>query len=147
MFRRGFRLFSSASILLIIIALMHQFGHVNPPPGDPSRDRALEAMEAYRLPMPLGMRPSLRDVLGALSLTMTITFIALGIQNLTVAAADTPERRMVRRLALMSTVTVAALVATYGHYRISPPLVLLSIVCVMFLVAYFRSARAGGTEA
>ena len=141
MFRRGFRLFSSASILLILVALMHQFGHVGPPPDDPARDRAMEAMEAYRLPLPLGMRPSLRSVMAALSVTMTVTFIALAIQNLAAAAADSPDRRIVRRLALVSALTVGVLVAVFAHYRISPPLVLMSIVGALFLLAYVLPGR------
>jgi hypothetical protein len=146
MFRRGFRLFSTASIALILVALLHQFGHVGPPPADPARQRALEAMEAYRLPLPLGMRPPLRAVMGALSVTMTVTFIALAIQNLAVAAADGPDRRMMRRLALSSALTVGALVAVFAHHRISPPLLLLPAIGVMFLLAYVLPGRdRGGT--
>lgn len=145
-FRKGSRLFSSASIGLILVALLHQFGHVSPPPADPARDQAIEAMQTYRLSLPLGMRPSLRNVLQALSLTMTITFIALGVLNLLLAAGDREDGRMVRRFSLASTLYVAALVAVFAWHRISPPLVLMSVVGAMFLLAFGLASRrdAGG---
>ena len=138
MFRPGRRLFSVAAILLIAVAGLHTIGHFAPPPDGPAL-RAVEAsMEGYRLELPLGMQPSVRDILNSLSLTMTVTVLLIGALDLLVARSAVAS---LQPFALANVVGVGALVALYGYHRISPPLVTLALVWVVFILALVLPER------
>jgi len=51
MFRRGRRLFSIASILLILTAVAHTLGHFQPEPRTPEFANLKSAMQAYQIDM------------------------------------------------------------------------------------------------
>jgi hypothetical protein len=143
MFRPGRRLFSVAAILLIVVAGLHTMGHFAPAPDDPALLAVEASMKGYRLELPLGMHPSVRDVLSSLSLTMTVTLLLVGALDLLVARSALPS---VRPFALANVVGVGALVALYWYHRISPPLVTLALVCLVFvlnLVLPERRRRSG----
>jgi hypothetical protein len=140
MFGRGRRLFSVAAILLIVVAGLHTIGHFSPPPDDAALRAVEAAMTGSRLELSLGMRPSVRDVLSSLSLTMTVTLLLIGVLDLLVAGSAIAS---LRPFALANVVGVGALAALYGYYRISPPLVTLALVWVLFLVALLLPVRPG----
>ena len=145
MFGRGRRLFSVAAILLIVVAGLHTMGHFSPPPDDPALRAVEESMKGYRLELPLGVRPSVADIVSSLSLTMTITLVLIGVLDLLVARSNVPS---VRPFALANVLGVGALVALYGTYRIPPPLVTLALVWLFVVLALFLpQARLGSREA
>jgi hypothetical protein len=120
------------------VAGLHTIGHFAPPPDDPAL-RAVEAsMEGYRLDLPLGMQPSIRDVLDSLSLTMTVTLMLIGVLDLLVARSAVPS---LRSFALANVVGVGALVALYACHRVSPPFVTLALVWVIFVLALVLPER------
>ena len=133
MFRSGRRLFSIASILLILTAVAHTLGHFSPEPTTPEFTNLKSTMQAYQIDM-MGMKPSAHGILQSLSLTLTIMLLMLGLQNLLVAMVD-ESGKMIRRFALVNIIGVAALVAIYWYYRIPPPLVSFVIVEIVFLLA------------
>src|SRR5262245_33182978 len=133
MFRRGRRLFSIASILLILTAAVHTLAQFGPEPQTPEFANLKSTMQAYQIDM-MGMKPSAYGMLQSLSLTMTVMLLMLGLQNLLVAVVD-ESGKMIRRFALVNIIGVAALVALYWYYRIPPPLVSFAIVEIAFLLA------------
>ena len=133
MFRRGRRLFSIASILLILTAVAHTLGHFQPEPRTPEFANLKSTMQAYQIDM-MGMKPSAYGVLESLSLTLTIMLLMLGLQNLLVAIVD-ESGKMIRRFTLVNIIGVGALVALYWFYRIPPPLISFVIVEIVFLLA------------
>lgn len=138
MFRKGRRLFSAAAISLIVIAVMHTIGNAVPPePG--SEIAALDVtMHATRVDLGAGMKPSMGDIMEALSLSMTISL--LGLAALMLAIASAGSARMVRIAKVISTAVVGAMVVLFGVLQILPPLLML-FLSEMILVA----AIAGGT--
>lgn len=134
MFRAGRRFFSVASLVLIMVAGLHTLGHFTPP-RDPGLQRLMEEMDAFRLPLGMGMTPSVRDIFRSLSLTMTVTFVALGLQNVVVAASRDATARLIRALTVIDLVALGALVALYAFYRVPPPLVTLAVVEALFVLA------------
>ena len=133
MFRSGRRLFSIASILLILTAVAHTLGHFSPESTTPEFTNLKSTMQAYQIDM-MGMKPSAHGILQSLSLTLTIMLLMLGLQNLLVAMVD-ESGKMIRRFALVNIIGVAALVALYWYYRIPPPLVSFVIVEIVLLLA------------
>ncbi len=134
MFRHGRRLFSIASMLLILTAAAHTLGHFQPQPQTPEYINLKSTMEAYQFDLGMGMKPSVRDVLESLSLTMSVTLLLLGLQNLLIAMAD-ESGKMVRRFAFVNIIGVGALATLYWVYRLPPPLISFVIVEVVFLLA------------
>jgi hypothetical protein len=140
MFRSGRRLFTFASIALIAVGILHTIGTCAPGPVDPALERLAAEMRAYRLPLGLGMQPSIFDIQQSLSVTMSVTLLWLALQNLVAAGADSTGD-VVRRLNILSVMGVGALVAVFAFYRIPPPLVTLAVVEVLFVLALVRSSR------
>ena len=134
MFRAGRRFFSAASLTLIVVAGLHTLGHFSPQ-EDPALKQLMGAMDAFRLPLGMGMTPSVRDIFRSLSLTMTVTFVALGLQNLVVAASRDATARLIRGLTVIDVVAMGALVALYAFYRVPPPLVSLVVVEALFVLS------------
>jgi hypothetical protein len=138
MFGPGKRAFSIGSIALIVVAGLHTMGHFAPPPQDPAWLALDAALRDYTFELPL-MPTTAFAVLQSLSLTMTVTLLALGALGL--VAARSCDAATVRRFAIVETVAVAALVAIYAVYRVSPPLVTLALVLVAFTVAALPTQR------
>ncbi len=138
MFRKGRRLFSAAAISLIVIAGLHTMGHFSSPePG--SEVAALEAsMNATRIDLGAGMKPSIGDILSSLSLLMTISLV--GFAALMLAIASAGSARMVRIATVISTGIVGAMFVLFGVYQVLPPFMTLFITELMLV-----SAIAGGT--
>ena len=134
MFRRGRRLFSIASILLILTAVAHTLGHFQPEPRTPEFTNLKSTMQAYQIDLGMEMKPSILGIFESLSLTMSITVLLLGLQNLLVAMVD-ESGKMIRRFALLNIFGVGALAAIYWTYRIPPPLISFVIVEIVFLLA------------
>ena len=132
-FRRGRRLFTIASLALIVTAGLHSVGHFAPIPPNTSLQMITEEMAAVRLPLGMGMAPSMLGIFLALSLTMGVTLLWLALQNLAAAAGE--DSRVVRRQTWISVLCCGVLVWVYWHYRIPPPFVSLATVEVLFVGA------------
>ena len=132
MFATGRRAFSIGCLALILVACLHTLGHFAPPPQDPASLALDAALKGYTVELPL-MSTTAFAVLQSLSLTMTITLLALGAVGLVAARSCAAED--VRRLAMVYGLTVAALVVVYGVYRVGPPFVTLALVLVTFVIA------------
>jgi hypothetical protein len=146
MFRSGRRLFSTASIALIVVAILHSIGSFAPGPVDPALESLVSEMKAFRLPLGLGMRPSMFDIHQSLALTMSVMLLWLGLQNLTAARSD-PTGSFVRLLNVFSVLGVGALVALYAFYRIPPPFISLAVVELLFVLALATSSRSAPAAA
>jgi len=112
MFRRGRRLFSIASILMILTSIAHTLGHFQPDPQTAEFANLKSTMQAYQVDM-MGMKPSAYGMLESLSLTLTIMLLMLGLQNLLVATVD-ESGKMIRRFALAPSSASARLSRSIG---------------------------------
>jgi hypothetical protein len=144
MFRPDRRLFSIASIGLIVVALLHGIGQFAPAPADPALATVLDAMRDYRFDFRLfAMKPTFHDIHDSLSLFMSLALLGWGAQNLLIARTDGPEARVVRAAARASALTFGAVVAMFLVLRIAPPFVTLLVVEILFVLAVFRLRKAG----
>jgi hypothetical protein len=76
-FAAGRRLFSSASIATIVVAILHTIGHFAPSPNDERYTVLERTMRDYRIPLGLGMEPSIHDIFRSLSLTMSVAILTI----------------------------------------------------------------------
>jgi len=145
MFRGGQRFFSAASLALIVVGALHTLGHFAPN-ADPALQRLEAEMDSFRLPMGMSMNPSILDLFKSLSLTVTVTLVALGLQNLVVAASRDASARLIRGLTLVNLAAVGALVALYAFYRVPLPLVTLGVVEAIFILSLVLPPPGGAND-
>src|SRR5262245_53656445 len=120
---RGRRLFSTSAILMLLTALAHTAGNLAPTPPLPGELEVTAAMQAFHDPLGMGMNPSIWDILRDLAFTMSITFAAIAILNLTLAASRDMPDRLLRRVGWINAGWLAAFTILCFMYRIPPPLI------------------------
>jgi hypothetical protein len=133
-------MFSTASLLLILVAGLHSLGGFAPP-RDAADAGLRQTMSNHTFDPGLGMRPSARGVFLSIWFTMSILLALWGVMNL--CAARLASQQLVRCYALLSSTFCLALVALYWHYQLPPPLLSLAVVGVLFLLSLARPAQEG----
>ncbi|MBL0122751.1 MAG: hypothetical protein IPP88_08460 [Betaproteobacteria bacterium] len=141
MFRKGHRLFSTASIGLILVALLRAIVHFSAPSDDLVMSALLTAMQAYRFDLGLG-NPSMMDIHDSLSLTMSIALLWTGLLNLLIARYTGLRDKLMRRVCTLNIFGVGALVVLFSVYQLPGPAVGLGIVEVLFVIARLRLRRS-----
>lgn len=141
MFRKGHRLFSVASIGLILVAVRHIIGQLSSPPDDLVMSALLTAMQAYRFDLGLGS-PSMMDIFDSLSLTMAIMLAWTGLSNLLISRYAGLRDKLMRRVCTLNVFGVGALVVLFGIYQLPTPAIGLGIVDVLFIIARIRLRRS-----
>ena len=136
MWQRGRRLFSTAGILMILTAAAHTAGHFSPP-NSPAEEQLLAAMRNFQIPMGLGMNPSMMDILGSLSLTVAITFFALGLINLLLAGSAETTERLLRRVTWVNVVWVGGFLSVCYVHHVLPPLTFAVVIEMVLLASLF----------
>lgn len=143
LFARGRRLFTWSCIATIVVAALHTIGNtVGTPPGDAAFVSLESAMRGYRIPMGMGMSPSVWEIYRGLVFTMSLCLVAMGALGLAVAGSRDATTRLLSRLALVFAISSAALTILYWVYQIPPPLISMAIVTVLFAIAFRTTAQA-----
>lgn len=141
MFRKGHRLFSAASIGVILVALFHAITHFSAPSEDLVMSALLTAMQGYRFDLGLG-NPSMMDIHDSLSLTMAILLLWIGIVNLLIARYTGLRDKLMRRVCTLNVFGVGALVTLFSIYQLPAPAIGLGIVEILFIIARIRLRRS-----
>lgn len=128
MWKRGRRLFSTAAVLMVLTSLAHTAGNLAPHAEDPAEKRLFSEMSSFRVPLGMGMSPSVEDIYWDLVFTMSITFAALGVLNLLIAASEDATDRLLRRVALFNAIWVGAFLLLSWRYQIPPALISAAVI-------------------
>ena len=139
MFQPGRRAFSIGSIVLVLTAIAHTLGNLPAPPSTPQEATLLETMKGFILDMGL-MKPSMLDVFRALNMTMSVTVLFWGVQNLVLAKLG--NAALMRPLALCSFLANLALVALYWIYPVPPALISFGLAALLFGLALLPERNA-----
>jgi len=130
----GRRLFTVGSVLMILTAAAHTAGHFSPSAG-PEEDAVFATMQGHRVPLGLGMTPSILDIFKSLSLTLPITFVAIAALNLAVLAGADSSVTLLRRLTWVNLVWVGVFGATMLAFHVLPPLICAVVIEVVLLAS------------
>jgi hypothetical protein len=141
MFGRGRRWFTGASLALALVAALHSWAQLRPPPVDAGLASAVAGMRAYTFPFG-SMTPSLWDVYRSVQFTMSVLLLTVAALNLALASAPDASFGLLRRSAALTALGLAALVALYLFYRVPPPLLLLAAVDALFVAAWLGLRRS-----
>ena len=143
MFARSRRLFTVASIAVILVAAAHTAGHLAPNStleADPAFTRLLAVIDSYHAPLGMGMNPSFHDIHKSLVFTMTVSLLSLGVLGLIFAADRTVTSNQLTKIAALAAATAASMTGIW-IYKVPPPLVSLGVVTVLYLGS-IRTTRA-----
>ena len=128
--------FIAGTALLALAGTLHTIGQFTP--DEPEIAAGLAAMRTSRLPMGMGMVPSLMDIFRDLAFTMTVTFFALAAMNAVVLWHRDTTPALLRAIAALNVVWLAAFVVICWVYRVPPPLISGLVIWPFFLVAWLR---------
>jgi hypothetical protein len=141
LFASGRRLFMAASFAMILVAILHTIGNTLSSPSADSAYVSLEAaMRAYTVPLGMGMVPSVWDIYRGLVFTMSICLAAMGALGIVIGASREATPALLSRIALTQAIASAALTVLYVVYQITPALISMAVVTLLFAVAV-RSSR------
>jgi hypothetical protein len=140
MWRPGRRLFSTAAVLMLLTAAAHTAGQFTGSSGA-AEDAVVGAMAGFHVPMGLGMTPSFLDFFRAISFTMSITFAALGIINLTLAASADISDRLLGRVVWINLLWTGAFGLAMLYYQVPPPLICAVVIEALLLASIVLPPR------
>ncbi len=124
----GRRVFTSAAILMVLMAAGHTAGFLVAAPTTPVEEKLFADMDALRNPLGLGMSPSFKDLYFGLAFTLGVAFAGLGAMNLVLAAIPETPGRVLRAAGWVNALWVAAFLILSWVYRVPPPLIFGAIV-------------------
>ncbi len=108
---------------MLLTALVHTAGNLASKPDTAEELRLFSEMSDFRLPLGMGMNPSMQDILRDLAFIMSITFAALGLINLLLAASLETSAGLLRRISWINLLWVGAFMILNWAYRIPPALI------------------------
>jgi hypothetical protein len=141
-FPPGRRWFVAASWATVLVSLLHTLGNTLPPPPTDAAYVTLEStMRGYRIPLGLGMVPSMWDISHSLVFTMSICLAAMGVLGILLGTSRDATHLLLRPAAVVLTLASAALTALFFRYQITPALVSMAVVTILFGFAIVESGR------
>jgi hypothetical protein len=142
MFPAGRRWFLAASWATLLVSALHTIGNtLSSPPADAAYTTLESTMRGYRIPLGLGMVPSMWDINQSLVFTMSICLAAIGVLGVIVGTSRETTPRLVRPAAVVLTLASAALTLLFFRYQVTPAFVSMVVVTLLFLVAIVESGR------
>jgi hypothetical protein len=142
MFPAGRRWFVAASWTTVLVSLLHTAGNTLPSaPPDPAYTTLESTMRGYHIPLGLGMIPSMWDINQSLVFTMSICLAAMGLLGIVLGTSRDTTSRVLRPAAIVLSLASAGLTVMYLRYQITPALVSMAVVTVLFVVAIAESGR------
>lgn len=142
-FGKGRRGFAIASVLTIVIAILHTMGLANDP-YDENWAAAEEAMRAATIPIG-SLSTSFHKVFVGAWIQVGVLMALVGVQNLVILGAASGEFTAIRRMSIVDGVACAGLAALFAVYLVPPPLIAFTLLAVAFFVSA-ATARAAAAE-
>ncbi len=141
MFRHGHRLFSIASIGLILVAVLHVAGQFWAASEEFAASPAFAAMQVFRFDLLPGS-PLLADLFDGLNAAFAILLVWAGLMNLLIARYTGLRDKLMRRVCTLNLIGVGALIIFFVINDLLVHVIALGIVEILFFVARFRLRRS-----
>jgi hypothetical protein len=142
MFKKGNRMFSISTWMILVIAGLHTMG-VFRKPSSPEEVRVVDAMKGQHFHA-MGMNWTIHDVLIGIALTMSIQLAFMVAANFFVLYAC-PSPIIRRRWIIVNAVFMWTLAALFGFYQIPPPFVSFVFLGILFTISFALCNRRQST--
>jgi hypothetical protein len=140
LFTRGRRVYTTASVLTLVVAGFHTYTTSRPIP--PDFDGLVQGMQNAMVDMGMGMAPSIWDIDRSLAYTMSITLATMGLLGLVLAGTTEATSRVLSRTAAVMTAGCIVLTALYWIYKVPPPLTSFGILTLAWGIAQRTTRHA-----
>jgi hypothetical protein len=141
MFRHGHRLFSIASIGLILVTVLHVAGQFSAAADEWTTSTAFAAMQAFRFETLYG-NPLMSDFFDGLNAAFPVLLVWVGLMNLLIARYTGLRDKLMRRVCTLNLIGVGVLIAFFAINQLVTHAIALGIVEVLFFVTRFRLRRS-----
>jgi hypothetical protein len=143
MFPSGRRWFVTASWATVAVSLLHTAGNtLSSPPTDPGYATLEKTMRGFTVPLGLGLVPSMWDINRSLVFTMSICLVTMGVLGILLGTSRDTTPRLLRPASVLLTLASAALTGLYFVYQVTPALVSMAVVTVLFIAAIAEAQRS-----
>ena len=145
LFRRPYLAFTVASLLTVLVAVLHTLGLTGKPPDATWADAYDSMRQASVAAGPFEF--TLYEVLESVWIQVGVLLVLLALSNLVtlVAAPEDARRSVVRALSALHGAFYILLAAFFWYYRIPPPLLSFALLAVAFGVAWLAAGRSSST--
>ena len=141
--RRGRRLFVAGAILLIVMGLVHSLSLVRAPvPSNDTERQLLDLMSNYKFNL-LGSPRSMQNLMTGFSIAFMLAALGLGAVDF---ALRGERAQLLKRIALLNTLWLAAMTAVSLRYFFAAPTSFLAAALLVFLLATLMLATTETTS-
>jgi hypothetical protein len=136
----GRRLFIAGAVLLIIIGMLHTLSLFEKPVPANDTERQLFDLNANYKSNVMGSMRSMDDFFRGFSVAFLVAMIGLGVLDL---ALRKERAGLLKRVALVNAIWMAAMTAVSVHYFFAAPTSVLAAALVIFALAWVKLPNAG----
>jgi hypothetical protein len=135
----GRQLFTAGAVLMVLLGLVHALSLIRAPvPANETERQLFHLMDTYRFNL-MGSMRSMTDLFRGFSMAFTVASLGLGVLDLTLAR-ERPA--LLKRVALVNIVWLAALVGIALKYFFAVPLTLQVVALLIFAAAWLKLPSA-----
>ena len=142
MFKKGNRLFSAATLTLLLVAGLHTLGIFRQPAAG-EEAHLIESMKNYGF-QGMGMNWNIHDVLISVLLTMTVLMVFMATVNFYILYVI-PSSVVRRHVCLIEAIFMWILAVLYAIFQVPPPFVSFVLLGILFTASYAVSKKSGET--
>jgi len=141
--RRGRRFFIAGAILLIVMGLVHSLSLIKAPsPANETERQLLDLMSNYRFSL-MGSMRSMQNLMTGFSIAFMFAALGLGAVDF---ALRRERSELLKRIALLNTLWLAAMTAVSLRYFFAAPTSFLVAALLLFLLATLTLPRTGASD-
>jgi hypothetical protein len=130
--RRGRRLFTAGATLLLVMGLVHSLSLMKAPvPSNETERQLLDLMSNYKFNL-LGSQRSMQNLMTGFSIAFMLAALGLGAVDF---ALRRERSQLLKRVALINTLWLAAMTAVSLRYFFAAPTSFLIAALLIFLLA------------
>ena len=145
LFQKGHRLFTLASAIAILIAILHTTALMNVP-DDENWTAAFDAMKLATV-APETPKPSLYEVLIGAWIQIGALLFMMGAKNLVLLTVLPPDStpRVIRVICRLDGLAYAALAILFFYVRIPPPAISFALLAILYLACGWTARLSSAT--
>jgi hypothetical protein len=138
--RRGRRLFTAGTILLMVMGLVHSVSLIKAPvPSNETERQLLDLMSNYKFDL-MGSRRSLQNLMTGFSISFMFAALGFAAMNLALRRERT---QLLKRVAFVNTLWIAIMTAVSLRYFFAAPTSFLAAALLIFLLAAITLPKTG----
>ena len=136
----GRRLFKTGAVVLVLVGLVHALSLFEKPvPANDTERQLLDLMANYKFNL-MGSARSMADLMRGFSVSFMVAALGLGVLDL-LLSRERPG--LLKRVALINTIWLAAMTAVSLHYFFVLPTSFLAVALLIFAAAWLKLPGEG----